>query len=115
MPTALRWVLVRDERVGVDVDRAAAHPAGPVDPNLRPLGTQRSTILIPEPLLDLWRMPFAVTAMGHGLFMPLTMGLMFCATLLLMPLIGLHRSGACRVMRGKVARAHNRVNGNAVC
>jgi hypothetical protein len=29
--TALWWVFVRDERVGVDVDRAAAHMGTPVD------------------------------------------------------------------------------------
>ena len=29
--TALWWAFVRDERVGVDVDRAAAHMGSPVD------------------------------------------------------------------------------------
>ena len=29
--TAIWWAFVRDERVGVDVDRAAAHMGSPVD------------------------------------------------------------------------------------
>jgi hypothetical protein len=29
--TAIWWAFVRDERVGVDVDRAAAHLGAPVD------------------------------------------------------------------------------------
>ena len=41
--SALWWAFVRDERVGVDVDRAAAHLGAPVDANLRspaPSGAQ---------------------------------------------------------------------------
>lgn len=41
--TALWWAFVRDERVGVDVDRAAAHLAAPVGAHLRtpvPSGAQ---------------------------------------------------------------------------
>ena len=34
--TALWCAFVRDERVGVDVDRAAAHLRAPVDANLLP-------------------------------------------------------------------------------
>ena len=34
--TAIWWAFVRDERVGVDVDRAAAHLGAPVDANPLP-------------------------------------------------------------------------------
>ncbi len=37
--TALWWAFVRDERVGVDVDRAAAHLGVSVDANARPPAT----------------------------------------------------------------------------
>jgi hypothetical protein len=36
--TGLWWAFVRDERVGVDVDRAAAHLSGLIDGSERPSG-----------------------------------------------------------------------------
>lgn len=36
--SALWWAFVRDERVGVDVDRAAAHMGSPVDVTPLPSG-----------------------------------------------------------------------------